>query len=60
MAKGYSETCTIMLNGVLNIIDDGNIIVEVEDIGDKNLKDALAKLNGELVSITAKLKTEIE
>ena len=60
MAKGYSETCTIMLNGILNITDDGNIIVEVEDIGDKNLKDALAKLNGELVSITAKLKTEIE
>lgn len=60
MAKGYSETCTIALNGVLNIEDNGSIIVEVEDIGDVDLKDALSKLNGEVVSISAKLKQEKE
>ena len=62
MAKGYSETCTIALNGVLNIEDEdnGSIIVEVEDIGNVDLKDALSKLNGEVVSISAKLKQEKE
>jgi hypothetical protein len=60
MAKGYSETCTIALNGVLNIEDNGSIIVEVEDIGNVDLKDALSKLNGEVVSISAKLKQEKE
>ena len=60
MAKGYSETCTIALNSVLNIEDNGNIIVEVEDIGNVDLKDALSKLNGEVVSISAKLKQEKE
>ena len=60
MAKGYSETCTIALNGVLNIEDNGSIIVEVEDIGNVDLKDALSKLNGEVVSISAKLKQENE
>ncbi len=60
MAKGYSETCTITLNGVLNIEDNGSIIVEVEDIGNVDLKDALSKLNGEVVSISAKLKQEKE
>ena len=60
MAKGYSETCTIAVNGVLNIDESGRIIVEVEDIGDVDLRDALSKLNGEVVSISAKLKYEKE
>lgn len=60
MAKGYVKTHTVMVNGTLNLDEAGEIIVEVEEVGNVSLKNALQELNGKPVAISVKLKEEQE
>lgn len=60
MAKGYKETVSIAVDGILEISEDGVISVEIEDIGTKSLAEIFKKLDGEPVKIAVKLVNELE
>ncbi len=57
LKEGHSFTG----EGILNIdTDTGNVSLEVEDIGVKNLATLLDKFNGALVKISVSWSTEVE
>lgn len=60
MAKGYKETVSISVDGILGIAEDGSMTVDIEDIGVKSLAEILSKLDGEPVKIAVKLVNELE
>lgn len=61
MAKSrISEKYSLSVEGIVNIDDKGNIIVEVPESGNKKLEDLLAKVNGELVKISVTKVDELD
>lgn len=60
MAKSkLSEKYSLSVEGILDI-RDGDIVVEVDDIGEKNLAGLLAKFNGSNVKISVSFGNELE
>lgn len=52
MAKSrLAEKYSLSMEGVLNINENGSIVVEIPEVGNKKLDDLLTKVNGELVKI---------
>jgi len=59
MAKAkINESHTLSAEGFLNITGD-KIMIEAEDVGEKNLADLLIKFNGELVKFSIKKNDDI-
>lgn len=58
MAKNVVATDSIKINGVLDI-QDGYIVVGVEDAGDLSLADLIKGFNGKEVSISVNWKEEL-
>ena len=52
------ETHRIAIDGTLNTDGEG-IIIEMDELGSRNLKEEIAKFNGEMVAITVVLKSEV-
>ena len=52
------ETHRIAIDGTLNT-DGEDIIIEMDELGSRNLKEEIAKFNGEMVAITVVLKSEV-
>lgn len=52
----YKESHSVSIEGVLNTED---MTIEVEDIGVKELKDVLAKLDGCSIKISVTLSNEL-
>ena len=60
MAKNYSETHMVSINGVLDINENGSMNIEVEDVGAVAFSDVFKKFNGEPILLTVMLKTELD
>ena len=61
MAKSkIVETHRVSAEGILDIdTDTGMIVLDVEDIGEKNLADLLVKFNGANVKVVVSLNADV-
>lgn len=60
MASKLQEKMTLSAQGILDLDNaDGSVMIEIEGIGTKSLKDLLAKFNGCDVKFSISLNNEI-
>ena len=58
MASKYSKTMKLDISGTLSIDDNGNIIVDVEELGQMNLADVLSDFNNQEMKLSVAQKDE--
>jgi hypothetical protein len=47
-----SEKYLLNVEGIVNINENDNVVIEIPDVGNKNISDLLTKVNGELVKLS--------
>ena len=55
--SAITETHNLSIQGELDV---DSLTIDCQDLGTKNLKDLFAKFDKELITITIKLKTELD
>lgn len=58
MASKYSKTMKLDMSGTLSIDDNGNITVDVEELGQMNLADVLSDFNNQEMKLSVAQKDE--
>ncbi len=58
MASKYSKTMKLDISGTLSIDDNGNITVDVEELGQMNLADVLSDFNNQEIKLSVAQKDE--
>jgi hypothetical protein len=58
MASKYSKTMKLDISGTLSIDDNGNITVDVEELGQMNLADVLSDFNNQEMKLSVAQKDE--
>lgn len=59
MAQKLSKKYTLSINGLISVLDDGNIIVSVEDNGDFNLAHLMDDFNDKVCKISVSYDEEL-
>lgn len=60
MASKYSKTMKLDISGTLSIDDNGNITVDVEELGQMNLADVLSDFNNQEMKLSVAQKDEFQ
>lgn len=58
MASKYSKTMKLDISGTLSIDDNGNITVDVAELGQMNLADVLSDFNNQEMKLSVAQKDE--
>jgi len=59
MASKLKMTQKLSAQGIVRIEEDGQIFLEIEEVGDKSLAELLAMFNGQAIKISADTTEEI-
>lgn len=59
MAQKLSKKYTLSINGLISVLDDGNIIVSVEDNGDFNLAHLMDDFDDRVCKISVSYDEEL-